>query len=60
MNKATILIAQAEALRFIAAASKAIKKIDEDHMVNIVGSKETSAVKRASMDLTRALAEMRK
>lgn len=60
MNKGTILEARTEATRFIRAADKAIEKIDEDHLVNIVGSKETSAVKRASMDLTRTLAEMRK
>jgi len=60
MNKVAILEARAEATRFIRIADKAIEKIDEDHLVSIVGSKETSAVRRASMDLTRTLAEMRR
>ena len=60
MDIIKITEARAEAVRFISLADKALKKIDEDHMVNIVGSKETSAVRRASMDLTRILAEMRK
>ena len=60
MDIMNITEARTEATRFIRAADKAIRKIDTDNLVNIVGSKETSAVKRASMDLTRALAEMRK
>lgn len=46
--------------RFMLAALAAIKRIEEDEMVEITGSKETGALRRASMDLTRALAELRR
>ena len=48
-----------EAKRFIKKAGIAQKKMKEDSYA-ICGCKETGAVKRASMDLTRVLAELRK
>lgn len=45
--------------RFMMAALAAIKRIEADPMVEITGSKETAAARRASMDLTRALADLR-
>jgi hypothetical protein len=41
---------------------KARQKRDKDYarMFGIVGYKETAAIRRSSLDLTRALAEMRK
>lgn len=48
-----------EAERFIEAAHKAIDRLDSDKYADIVGSKETAAAKRASMDLTRALVGVR-
>lgn len=56
--------ARSEALRFIARCDELIERHakDEDfrRYMEIVGFKETAAVKRASMDLSRALSEMRK
>ena len=56
--------ARHEALRFIARCDELIERHAKDddfrrHM-EIIGFKETAAVKRASMDLSRALSEMRK
>jgi len=48
-----------EARRFITAAQTAKTAIKKDHLM-AYGCKETGAVKRASMDLTRMLAEFRK
>ena len=55
MNTKTLAAAVREAKRFIEAA-KAVRSDGE--WIN--SSKESGAVKRASMDLTRALSEMRK
>ncbi|MDP2661177.1 MAG: hypothetical protein Q8R28_10665 [Dehalococcoidia bacterium] len=60
MTTDTLRTAIAEAQRFIIAAQAASWRIKEDGAVLIVGSKETAAAKRASMDLTRALAAMRR
>ena len=58
-----------EAERFIARAKVAIAVVREDipdgidfrnTWAPITGTKETAAVRRASMDLTRALAQLRK
>ena len=49
-----------EALRFIRAAENAIFALQEDNLAYMTGCKETGAAKRASMDLTRSLAELRK
>jgi len=63
MKHITLQTAKAEAIRFLAK----IADLEKYDMINentaftdICGSKHTGAVKRASMDLTRALAEMRK
>lgn len=48
-----------EAKRFIKKAEIAKKKMKEDRYA-VFGCKETGAAKRASMDLTRSLAELRK
>ena len=45
--------------RFLAAAKGAKKKLHEDKYA-YHGCKETGAVRRASMDLSRALVEIRK
>ena len=49
-----------EAERFISAAKLARKRLRDDPYAPITGCKETGAARRASMDLTRALAELRK
>jgi hypothetical protein len=48
-----------ECERFSAFAKLAIKRIEADEMA-CFGSKETATAKRASMDVTRALANLRK
>jgi hypothetical protein len=60
MTLVQILKAKAEAHRFIHRANKAISRLGGDAMAEITGCPETAACRRASMDLTRALAEMRK
>lgn len=57
MNPATLKQAVAEAKRFIEVA-KTVKVYSDRAYFDT--SKETAAAKRASMDLTRALAEMRR
>lgn len=56
--------ARSEALRFIARCDELIERHAKDEgfrkYMEITGFKETAAVKRASMDLSRALSEMRK
>ena len=58
MNITTIKVAEREAKRFLAAA-KATEAVATPGG-QVWGSKESGALRRASMDLTRALAEMRK
>jgi len=60
MNIKAIYEAREEAMRFLTKAGIAVKEIELDSRINITGSKGTAAAKRASMDLTRALAEMRR
>jgi len=50
----------AETARFTKAAHSAVKRLKEDRGASISGSKETAAVKRASMDLSRALTKVRR
>jgi ABC-type arginine transport system ATPase subunit len=63
MNKQTLLEAEAEAKRFLERL-QAVKATDryksEFSKFDVGGSKESAAVKRASMDLSRALAKLRK
>ncbi len=58
MKEARILHAERMAKQFIASVSCLLKSPNKDY--EIVGSKLSGTVRRASMDLTRALAEMRK
>lgn len=63
MNKNTLITAVTEAHRFLARAEELQQKYDElqgSLQDPFLGSKESGAVRRASMDLTRALAELRK
>ena len=59
MNIKEIKLAAAMAARFI-ALSKEIKTIKYDAIEIIDAGKESGALRRASMDLTRQLAVMRK
>lgn len=59
MKIEAINLAIAEAHHFIRAAEAAKKRLEADNMAHISGSKETAACRRASMDLTRALARLR-
>ena len=49
-----------ESQRFIKKAREAKKRIKIDKFAPQLGSKETAAVKRASMDLSRSLADLRR
>jgi hypothetical protein len=63
MNKQTLLEAEAEAHRFLKRleAVKATEQYKDDYSkFNVGGSAESAAVKRASMDLSRALTRLRK
>ena len=59
MNTAKIDKAILEAHRFLRAVEAARRRLEADRMADF-GCKETAACRRASMDLTRALAELRK
>lgn len=48
-----------EAVRFLEMAKKAEERLKSDSYAQF-GCKETGAVRRASLDLTRSLAELRK
>ena len=61
MTKKTLKIAKREAKRFLERVQALEDRIAEDTpLFALIGCVETAAVKRASMDLTRALAELRK
>ena len=63
MNLDTIRTAEAEAKRFlsrIAAAKAALVPSEHGDWQNNEDAKATAALKRASMDLTRALADLRR
>ena len=63
MNQDTFGAARLEAERFIAACARLERSILQttgDWDWPITGTKETGAVKRASMDLSRALSAMRR
>ena len=59
MTKKTLKIAKREAKRFLERVLTFEDRIAEDKFV-LYGCAESGAVKRSSMDLTRALAELRK
>lgn len=60
MTKEKLLSAMAEAGRFLTKANVALTRKELDLSCGYSNSKEDAAVKRASMDLSRALAELRK
>lgn len=51
--------AVAEAKRFIKKANAHLDRAKKDKYYYLVGTKESGACKRASLDLTRALSKMR-
>lgn len=60
MNPKSVKTAEVEAKRFLEAISKVEKSQPDAPSYGYNTSKETGALRRASLDLTRALAEMRK
>ena len=60
MNNEKLNNAIAEAERFIKKAQAAQLSLFDNKLAYITGTKYTAAAKRASMDLTRSLAELRK
>ncbi len=60
MTKEKIQKALEECQRFMVKASAALHDFDQNRCVAYSGSKATGACRRASMDLTRALAELRR
>lgn len=61
MNKQAVRTAVEEARRFIAKAEKVLDvNFQRDFGGDLYASPETAAARRASLDLTRALAQMRK
>ena len=59
MNIGPLETAIREAKRFLALAEETRRRAKADDMI-FYGSKITAATKRASLDLTRALADMRR
>ena len=59
MQTGLLLEAMAEARRFLLRAEAAAARLRNDDLSAITGSPETAAARRASLDLTRALARMR-
>lgn len=64
MKRTEVIKAQQEAKRFLEKVEPALNYFKDRNGENIdwqtCGTKETAALKRASLDLTRALADMRK
>lgn len=50
----------AEIERTHTALVRARERLEADSYANVVGSRETAAARRASLDLTRALADLRR
>ena len=59
MQTGLLLEAMAEARRFLLKAEAAAARLRNDDLAGITGSKEVAAARRASLDLTMALARMR-
>ena len=59
MTDETLQSAINEAIRFLNKAKDCKMAFSESAMASIVGCRESSAVKRSSMDLTRVLADLR-
>jgi hypothetical protein len=60
MNPAKVDEVAKVAGRFMLLALAAVKRLETDGLTQLTGCKETGALRRASMDLTRALAELRR
>lgn len=60
MKIKSVLLASQEARRFLKAEKAWRDRIDLEDMEHWRASKEGGALRRASLDLTRALAELRK
>ena len=60
MNRGTLGAAIEEARRFVRLAKAVEADAGKDEFYFGIASKKTAAVKRASMDLTRALANLRR
>ena len=61
MNKQRLIEAEAEAVRFLEAIKRLYSLSPQDYKDALdYGGKYTAAVKRSSMDLSRALAELRR
>lgn len=60
MNVKKLNKAIREAQRFIRTAKEAKERLEADRYASITGSAETGAAKRASMDLSRSLVELRR
>lgn len=58
MQTSKIQEARKEALRFVDLATKLLRQSDVE--TKLYGSADSGALRRSSLDLTRALAEMRK
>lgn len=59
MNKAKLVNTIFETTRFLRIAERALTRLDIDENA-YMGSKETAACRRASMDLSRSLSALRK
>lgn len=60
MNAKSLRAVRARALRVARLCKKALVAHETDNTLFICGSRLTGELRRASMDLTRALADMRK
>ncbi len=60
MDKRSIERAKAEAKRFLMKADDVLARAEGDKYTFITGNRDTGALRRASLDMTRALADMRK
>ena len=60
MNQKKIIDAMMEAKKFVKRAEKVLLESRDDDCMFIAGNGRTASLRRQSMELTRALAEMRK
>jgi hypothetical protein len=60
VNRRTLQAAMDEATRFLVKASELKRRWEEDQWSQMNGCRESGAARRASLDLTRALAELRR
>jgi len=60
MTEGKIRDAEYAARRFLEASKAAKERLLEDHTLSLSGCKETATLRRASMELTRALTELRR